>query len=285
MASKEKKYNVTDVAWEHLHTRLERNGLLPERSVSKPRSAARTAAAAVATLLLIGAATALYGLHQAMNRKKEAQLVIRNEANTSTLATMLHDGSVVYLSEQASLEYPDSFDGNNRREVFLRGEAFFDVGKNTAQPFFVHTDQATVEVTGTSFDVKSHARSSFRLSVRSGTVRVSLKNHPQSLSAQTGETVSFNSGKLQLSKTPPEIGFEAYFRHIHFKDERLDHIAHIINRTADTVKIKIASEVQDRRVTFTLSGHRDIEAVCLALNLHYHIQGHTIYISSNTGED
>ncbi|MDR0395248.1 MAG: FecR domain-containing protein [Tannerella sp.] len=277
---KEKEYKVTDIAWEHLYKRIEQDGLLSAQNLPKRpfRKTALPVWAAAVAALVAGAVLALYILQNGNTRERDLQ-VIHNEANTPTLATMLHDGSVVYLSEQTSLEYPDSFDAG-KREVFLRGEAFFDVKKNAGQPFFVNTDLVTIEVTGTSFDVKSNTPSSFRLSVRNGKVRVSLKKQHQTVSAQTGETVSFDSGKLQLSKTSAN-DFDAYFRRIHFKDERLDNIAHIINMTSGSVRIKVAPEVEGRRITFTLSGNRDIEAICLALNLQYREQGHTIYISNN----
>ncbi|MDR1335496.1 MAG: hypothetical protein LBK22_01555, partial [Tannerella sp.] len=78
--------------------------------------------------------------------------------------------------------------------------------------------------------------------------------------------------------SPPD----RYFRRIHFKDERLDNVARIINRTSsDSIRVEIAPDVESRRITFTLSGSHDIEAVCLALNLQYQVQGRTVYISQH----
>jgi ferric-dicitrate binding protein FerR (iron transport regulator) len=280
MVFKEKEDKITNIAWEHLYNRLEQDGLLPGKSTSKNpfwKTTPFTWAAAIAILMISVLFSVLYIIQNKNTHEKDLQ-VIRNEANTPTLATMLNDGSIVYLSEQTSLKYPDSFDGN-KREVTLQGEAFFDVKKNTKQPFFINTGLVTIEVTGTSFNVKSKDPSSFQLSVRNGEVCVSLKNQHQTVSVKAGETVSFNSGKLQLSKTNAS-NFEEYFKRIHFKDERLDNIAHIINMISDSIRVKVAPEVESRLITFTLSGNNDIEAICLALNLQYQKQDRTIYISN-----
>lgn len=278
MVFKEKEDHITDIAWKHLYKRFEQDGLLPDKSTSDNplRKAAPLTWAAVIAILMISTLSVLYMIQRKDTSGKDLQ-VIQNEANAPTLATMLHDGSIVYLSEQTSLTYPGTFD-KDKREVILQGDAFFDISKKTEQPFFIDTELATIEVTGTAFNVRSKDPSSFFLSVRDGEVRVSLKGQQQTVSVKSGETVSLHSGRLQVSKTNTNR-FEGYFRRIHFKDERLDHVARIINMTSDSVRVKVAPEVESRLITFTLSGNNDIEAICLALNLQYKKQDHTIYIS------
>ena len=69
---------------------------------------------------------------------------------------ILPDGSVIYLNSDSRIEY--SMEGNKKgiREVFLTGEAWFDVAKNKKKPFIVHTPVYDVTVTGTQFNVKSY---------------------------------------------------------------------------------------------------------------------------------
>jgi transmembrane sensor len=69
---------------------------------------------------------------------------------------ILPDGSVIYLNSDSKIEY--SIEGNKHgiREVFLTGEAWFDVEKNEKKPFVVHTPVYDVNVTGTQFDVKAY---------------------------------------------------------------------------------------------------------------------------------
>ena len=67
-------------------------------------------------------------------------------------ALKLVDGSLVWLNSGSSLKYPDKFDGN-KREVFLDGEAYFEVTSNKAKPFLVKTSDLTIKATGTRFNV------------------------------------------------------------------------------------------------------------------------------------
>ncbi len=68
---------------------------------------------------------------------------------------VLSDGSVVYLNSDSRVKYiMDGTDGG--REVFLSGEAWFQVEKNPRKPFIVHTQTYDVKVTGTRFNVKAY---------------------------------------------------------------------------------------------------------------------------------
>jgi len=67
-------------------------------------------------------------------------------------AITLADGSKVWLNSGSALKYPDRF-LRGKREVFLDGEAYFEVKSDTHQPFLVHTDKITVKATGTKFNV------------------------------------------------------------------------------------------------------------------------------------
>ncbi|RYF98834.1 MAG: FecR family protein, partial [Chitinophagaceae bacterium] len=53
------------------------------------------------------------------------------------------------------VQYPASFSGNTR-EVYLNGEAFFDIAKNPSKPFIIHLSNGTVRVLGTSFNIKAY---------------------------------------------------------------------------------------------------------------------------------
>lgn len=65
----------------------------------------------------------------------------------------LPDGTVVNLNSSSKLIYPNRFE-KDEREVFLEGEAFFEVTKSK-KPFIVKTDQIITKVLGTSFNIKT----------------------------------------------------------------------------------------------------------------------------------
>ncbi len=70
---------------------------------------------------------------------------------------ILSDGTKVWLNSETSLKYPATF-SDRQREVYLEGEAFFEVQKKEGKtPFFVHTSDMDIEVLGTRFNVMAYA--------------------------------------------------------------------------------------------------------------------------------
>jgi len=88
----------------------------------------------------------------------------------------LPDGTGVMLNALSSLRVATGFDGKNR-EVFLQGEGWFDVKRNTAKPFIVHTGKVATQVLGTHFNISAYGNDGFiRVSLVQGKVQVDLNN-------------------------------------------------------------------------------------------------------------
>jgi hypothetical protein len=68
----------------------------------------------------------------------------------------LSDGTIVHLNSGTTLKYPVRFIAGENRQVFLDGEAFFDVAKDKKHPFVVNADKLNVRVLGTHFNVSSY---------------------------------------------------------------------------------------------------------------------------------
>jgi len=71
----------------------------------------------------------------------------------------------------AAVSYSAAFVQNHKREVFLSGEAFFEVRKDKANPFFVYANDLVTRVVGTSFTIKSSSER-VEVIVRTGKVAV-----------------------------------------------------------------------------------------------------------------
>ena len=67
---------------------------------------------------------------------------------------VMPDSTIIYLNAGTELKYPGS--KNKNREVYLKGEAWFNVKTNKNSPFIVHTSFYNVRVTGTKFNVKAY---------------------------------------------------------------------------------------------------------------------------------
>tara|TARA_R110002050_G_scaffold42777_6_gene102811 strand:+ start:11 stop:1168 length:1158 start_codon:yes stop_codon:yes gene_type:complete len=68
----------------------------------------------------------------------------------------LSDGTHIYLNSGTSLKYPIKFLEGEKRQVYLNGEAFFDVTKDTDHPFIVNMNNVGVRVFGTKFNASSY---------------------------------------------------------------------------------------------------------------------------------
>ena len=85
----------------------------------------------------------------------------------------LPDGTTVTLSAASSLSYPPAFTAESKREVYLEGQAFFDVRHDSGRPFLVHAGKVSVTVLGTAFNVKANTvEENITVTVKRGKVRV-----------------------------------------------------------------------------------------------------------------
>lgn len=139
--------------------------------------------AAAAAMAVIG--FSLYWLIQPGNgfqRGEDGSLTPQLSRKVNTRAVpdtvLLADHSRVILEPGARLYYPDSF-AVGKREVYLEGNAFFEVSKNPQAPFYVYSNNIVTQVLGTSFFVKTDASTNnVEVSVRTGKVAVYEKELP-----------------------------------------------------------------------------------------------------------
>jgi hypothetical protein len=100
---------------------------------------------------------------------------------------MLGDGSIVTLRPQSELKYPATF--TTRREVYLSGQAFFDVKRDEHRPFLVYANEVTTKVLGTSFLVTAYPHEGhITVAVKTGRVAV-FKPGQDRVTPQTGHEV------------------------------------------------------------------------------------------------
>lgn len=73
-----------------------------------------------------------------------------------TFEIVLSDGTLVHLNSDSSLKFPVGFVDGEKRKVFLKGEAYFEVAKDEANEFVVVSNAMDVKVLGTHFNVSSY---------------------------------------------------------------------------------------------------------------------------------
>ncbi|WP_456457888.1 FecR family protein [Reichenbachiella sp.] len=89
----------------------------------------------------------------------------------------LGDGTKVKLNSGSTFRFPETF-SDTLREVYLTGEAFFDVAKNPNKPFVIHSQGVETRVLGTSFNISAYPTSeNVSVAVATGKVKVKLSEN------------------------------------------------------------------------------------------------------------
>jgi ferric-dicitrate binding protein FerR (iron transport regulator) len=156
--------------------------------------------AAAIFIVLIGAATVAY-------------LTLQKEKNISTKyaevkSIELPDHSKITLNANSSIHYAKHWDANKPREVWLTGEAFFEVNhlnkKGTAiQPgerFIVHANDVDVEVLGTTFNVNNRHEIA-KVVLASGSIQLKFEDRAlQNILMKPGDFVQYTKASHNVSK-------------------------------------------------------------------------------------
>lgn len=139
----------------------------------------------------------------------EAQVIsieTKNGVNTLSIPrgmnkqVILPDSSRVWLNAESSLQYPESFEGMKQREVYLKGEGYFEVTKDAEHPFMVKTDALETQVLGTSFNVKAYSVNDTQVTLLEGSVKVTDRNHNE-LQLRPGEHTDAQMHKISVDNS------------------------------------------------------------------------------------
>jgi len=159
-----------------------------------------------ASILLLAGATWMWSHTPLSSPKQLAEsksFVITNETSNIKLV-VLPDSSRIWLNTAASLRWKEDFN-QQRRNVQLTGEGFFEVQGNKDKPFVIHTRDLAIQVLGTQFNVEAYAGEGLtRVSLVQGKVKVHTKKDSTVL--KPGFAASFNNGDKALNITATEAG-------------------------------------------------------------------------------
>lgn len=146
------------------------------------RNKRRLMAAALVTVIVVAAIVPFINRKSAVSEPEVTTAAIQQKVvitpNGKNTSFQLPDGSTVWLNAGSKIDYSKINEAGNR-EVYLTGEAFFDVVKNPARPFIIHTSTIDVKVLGTKFNVKAYPEDkTVETSLVQGSVEVFVKNRP-----------------------------------------------------------------------------------------------------------
>ncbi len=250
----------------------------PPEASRNPVVARRFPIAASIAVAAISVAVAVGFINRPSPTPVETFVTLRGEQQLAALA----DGTAVNLNSDTSLSV--SYEATRRLARMTKGDAHFDVARDSARPFIVETPHATVSVTGTAFTVSVREAAS-SVYVTSGSV-VARGDEAQ-VSLSPGEAVDIDA---QGAPSP----VEAFDEHMvlawrdgvaRFRDERLKEVVWVLNRYFDKAIAFDAVEIGDLRVT----GEFDIQdqaaaiaAISLAFDLEADERGDSIVLRNTT---
>lgn len=130
----------------------------------------------------------------------ENKLLEKINTGETPMQISLGDGSVVTLGKNSKLSYPPNFQ-KQKREVYLSGEAFFNVARDASKPFYVYANETVTKVLGTSFEIKAFENSkSVTVDVRTGRVSVYKQSGIQSMDPEVTGLVLLPNQKVTFDR-------------------------------------------------------------------------------------
>lgn len=175
----------------------------------------------------------------------------------------LSDGTVVNLNSGSRLKYPIQFSSDTVRQVFLEGEAYFNVTKNLEQSFVVNTDNLKTSVYGTQFNVTSYSSNDIDLVVLvEGKIGVSLNEHKEILLIPN-ELASVHKENGVLSKSKVDIKKYVAWRDgvLWFDSEPFDNIIRTLERHYNVIIHNKLQNLNAIRFTGTFENNESITEI------------------------
>ena len=239
-------------------------------------------AAILAVALLMGGGAGYWFY----NRPEHQMLVaVANEGIVKEV--VLPDGTKVWLNNAAMLKYPREF-SEKERNVYLDGEAYFEVTKNRHKPFTVESDAMRVRVLGTTFNFKCDKRCRIaEATLIEGEIEVKGNKDEGQIVLAPGQRAELNRNSGRLTVKQVDAKLDAVWRDnlIPFNKANIFTITKALERFYD-VKIILSPDIRsDKTYSGVLKKKSTIESVLKSLQnsipIEYKIVGNNIFISSD----
>lgn len=202
----------------------------------------------------------------------------------------LSDGTKVWINSGTKLIYPSVFD-KKKREVYVSGEAYFDVTKNENHPFVIKTSQIDVTVKGTQLNVSAYGDDSEQAIVLvSGKISVNNKEQKSSYDIEPNQRFSYNAVSKETDIKTVDVNNYISWKngYLLLQSESLDKVIAKIDRHFNAFSQYNKVELEGIRVSGKLDMRKDLEKVLEYLSttapIDYSVDGNNIVIKLKSGE-
>ena len=196
----------------------------------------------------------------------------------------LADGTKVWLNSLTQLRFPVTFAGEERK-VYLTGEAYFEVARDSVHPFIVATDEGMeVKVYGTEFNVDTYRKGTVKTTLVSGKVGIRVSDTGEEVRLSPNQIALFTKAtqSVQVENVDPYGAVAWKDGKFVFEDEPIEEIMERLSRWYD-IKVFYANE-RIKKHTFTgiITRFADISDVLHLMEetaaVEFRIQGDTVTV-------
>lgn len=238
-------------------------------------------AAVLAIVLLLGGA----GYHFFYAGPGAGEPLLAVTTGDEIKEVVLPDGTKVWLNRHTTLRYPEAF-GEDKRRVYLEGEGYFEVKRDSDKPFVVQSEAMQVRVLGTVFNLKSDEESrSAVATLLKGEIEVKGNHDEGMVVLAPGQRAELNGLSRRLVVKQGDTGFESWHsRQFIFDKADIFTIARTLEHSYG-VKVILSPDINIQKTyTGALPRKDSVEEVLNQLGnvipVNYKIVGNSVFLSS-----
>ena len=200
-------------------------------------------------------------------------------------ALTLSDGSRLRMNSESEIRIPAHFNVNSS-DVYMTGEIYFDVTRNATIPFVVHTQQGTIKVVGTSFNVRNYSDEIFMAATLvSGKVAFEVEGKDTYLSP--GKQLKLNKENGETSVEEVDVGLFCSWKdgRFAFEKQRLEEIMNTISRWYNINVFYENQSMKDILFTGNIKRYEDLDQVIEMLRLinkiDIEVNGNNVFVKNS----
>lgn len=247
---------------------------------------------AVAAVLVVIIASFFVIIHEnyVVDQIAKQDPVIFQTIEEQHLQVTLSDGSIIRLNENSKIEISEKY-LEEKREIRLKGEAYFEVAHNPERPFIIHTSHSSIEVLGTAFNVREvTGQSNVQVAVVEGKVSFSVKDVDQ----EKRQTVILSMGQFgyldidNKSLKVDEVAIDNYLtwksKRFVFDDLTLKQVCTQLNRLYNLACVFESQEMSKLKLTSNFSNEsldKTLSVIALSLQIDFKKVKDKVYWSSD----
>lgn len=192
-------------------------------------------------------------------RRHEPAMASISSPRGQITSLKLFDGSTVWLNSESTIRYSSDFN-TGQRDVYIEGEAYFEVTRNKETPFIVHLERSQVKVFGTTFNVKSYPGSGeVEAVLMEG--KIEFTGNGQSVLLTPCERVIFSFEKGEIVKDQVDLEKTVAWKKgkYYYSNEKLPAILRQLQRWYDVEFVYDGNELADYNFTGIINHEKSIE--------------------------